>query len=80
MLAVMLIVCGGLLMLFGVLMLGGWLSGKSNWFDAGVYDRAEAAKKDRKYLDLYFFYFFTIIVLPLLVGGLLIIFGLRRLG
>jgi hypothetical protein len=76
MVAGILIAVGVVLMLFGVVMLGGWVAGKSNWFDSGVFDRAGTSKTDRQFLDLYFV---AIVLAPLFFGGLLIVLGLRTL-
>ena len=75
MLAGMLIIAGSVLMLFGVLMLSGWLGGKSAWFDAGVYDRPGSSKTDRMFLDLYFL---AMVIAPLLIGAIMIVLGLRH--
>jgi len=71
-----LIACGGALMLLGVIMLGGWVSGKSNWFDAGVYDRQGSTKNDR--MSLYVT-FVAMVLAPLLSGALIIAYGLYTL-
>ena len=76
MLAGILIIVGAALTLFGAVMLGGWVAGKSNWFDSGVFDRAGTSKTDRQFLDLYFV---AIVLAPLFFGGVLIVFGLRSL-
>ncbi|HUU58012.1 MAG TPA: hypothetical protein VMZ50_00600 [Phycisphaerae bacterium] len=70
-----LIVIGLVVMLFGVLMLAGWTSGKSRWFGAEVYDRAGNTKTDRMFLHLYFV---TKVLLPLLLGATLLVYGLRQ--
>jgi hypothetical protein len=72
-----LIVIGAILMVAGTVMLLGWVSGKSNWFDAGVYDRQGASKTDRQFLNLYFL---ALVIAPLLVGATLIVYGLRWYG
>ena len=71
-----LIACGGALMLLGVIMLGGWVSGKSSWFDAGVYDRQGSTKNDR--MSLYVT-FVAMVLAPLLSGALIIAYGLYTL-
>ena len=76
MLSAALIAGGAALMLFGALMIAGWIGGKSTWFDAGIFDRQGATKTDRQFLSLYFF---TFVIAPLMVGAMLIIFGLQRL-
>ncbi len=76
MLSIILIVVGGILMGFGVLMLSAWVSGKSTWFDAGVYDRRGTTMNERQFLNLYFV---SMVLAPLLGGAILIVFGLRRL-
>lgn len=76
MLAIALIAVGVVLMLVGVITLAAWVSGKSSWFDAGVYDRQGETKTDRQYLDLYFV---ALVIAPLLVGALLIVLGLQQL-
>lgn len=75
MLGAVLILIGAALMVFGAIMLIGWVGGKSRWFDAGVYDRAGTSKTDRQFLDLYFI---AIVIAPLLFGAILIVFGLRQ--
>ncbi|MFA6134180.1 MAG: hypothetical protein WC869_09230 [Phycisphaerae bacterium] len=74
MLGVILIIAGILLMLLGMLMITGWVNGKSSWFDSGVYDRQGSTKTDRQFLDLYFI---VLVIAPLLVGAMLIVFGLQ---
>lgn len=74
MLAIFLIAAGTVMMVFGSLMIAGWVGGKSSWFDVGIFDRQGTTKTDRQFLDLYFF---TFVIAPLLVGALLIIFGLQ---
>ena len=76
MLGAALIFIGTVLMFLGILLLAGWVSGKSAWFDPGVYDRQGSSKNDRQFLDLYFI---AIVLAPLLVGALLIVFGLREM-
>jgi hypothetical protein len=76
MLGAILIVVGGALMLGGGVMLAGWTSGKSRWFDAGVFDRSGASKTDRQFIDLYFM---ALVLAPLLGGALMIVVGLRKL-
>jgi hypothetical protein len=71
------IVIGAILMVGGTVMLIGWVSGKSNWFDAGVYDRQGSSKTDRQFLNLYFL---ALVIAPLLVGATLIVYGLRWYG
>ncbi|MFP3938302.1 MAG: hypothetical protein ACLFVW_08160 [Phycisphaerae bacterium] len=72
-LGMVLIAAGALSMAGGVLLLLGWVSGKSTWFDSAVFDRPGASKNDRQYLDLYFS---ALVLAPLLGGGLMIAFGL----
>ena len=75
MLAAALIIGGAVVMLAGVVMLVGWTTGKSRWFDAGVYDSPGARKTDRQFLYIYF----MAMVLSLLLGGaIMIVFGLRH--
>ena len=62
-------------MLLGAIMTAGWVSGRSTWFDAGVYDRQGATKNDRQFLDLYFI---ALVIAPLMIGALLIVFGLQQ--
>jgi len=66
---------GTVMMLFGVVMLMGWVSGKARWIDRGVYDREGSSKVDRLLLDVYFL---ATVVMPLLCGGILIVIGLRQ--
>ena len=71
------LIAGGLaLMVLGIILLGGWLGGKSHWFDPGVYDRSGASKVDR--MSLYVT-FIAMVLAPLLLGALLIAYGLRTL-
>jgi hypothetical protein len=76
MLGAILIAVGGALMLGGGVMLTAWTSGKSRWFDAGVFDRSGASKTDRQFIDLYFM---ALVLAPLLGGALMIVVGLRKL-
>jgi len=69
-----LVVSGAVLMGLGVVMLIGWVGGKSRWFDEAVYDRRGSSKVDRQFLDLYFL---AIVIAPLLGGAIMIVFGLR---
>jgi hypothetical protein len=73
---VLLIVIGAALMVLGVILVGGWVGGKSDWFDAGVFDRRGGSTTDRQFLNLYFL---VMVVAPLLVGAILIVYGLRKL-
>ena len=75
MVAAVLIVAGAASMLAGSVMLVGWVSGKSGWFNAGVFDRAGNTKNDRQFMDLYFV---AMVIAPLLGGAVLIVFGLRE--
>jgi len=72
---VLFILIGAVLMIVGVIMLVGWVGGKSTWFDAGVYDRQGSSKTDRQFLNLYFLVF---VIAPLLVGATLIVYGVRK--
>ena len=72
-LGVVLIAAGGACMAGGVVLLLGWVGGKSAWFDSAVYDRPGASKNDRQFLDLYFA---ALVIAPLLAGALMIAFGL----
>jgi len=74
MLNVLLAVAGVAMMVFGAVMLNGWLGGKSKWFDEDIFDRAGTTKNDRQFLDLYFI---VIVITPLLAGAFLIVYGLR---
>ena len=76
MMGAVLIVCGVASMLLGVLMLSGWVGGKSTWFDSAVFDRRGGSKTDRMFLYLYFL---AMVVVPLLAGGILIAYGLSKL-
>jgi hypothetical protein len=71
-----LIACGVASMLLGVLMLIGWVGGKSGWFDSAVYDRRGGSKTDRMFLYLYFL---ALVIAPLALGALLIVLGLQEL-
>jgi hypothetical protein len=70
------IAVGAVLMILGVLMLTGWVAGKSRWFDPAVYDRRGGSKTDRMFLYLYFL---AIVISPMALGALLIILGLQEL-
>lgn len=76
MLGAILIVVGATLATLGAVMLVGWTAGKSTWFDAGVYDRRGSTVNDRQFVNLYFM---AVVLAPLLIGGILIIFGLLEL-
>ena len=76
MLGVALIMAGAIAMLVGAIMLSAWVSGRSTWFDAGVYDRPGGFKTDRQFLILHFM---AMVLAPLLGGGILIVFGLSEL-
>jgi hypothetical protein len=67
---------GAVLMLAGIATLRGWISGKSDWFDASVYDRTGATKSDRMLL---YVTFVAMVLTPLLAGAILIGYGLHRL-
>ena len=67
---------GIVLMLTGALTLAAWEGGKSKWFDPEVFDRPGNTINDRQYLNLYFLFR---VVVPLLGGGILIVYGLRKL-
>jgi hypothetical protein len=71
-----LLAAGAVLMLVGVLMLNGWVSGKSGWFDPAVYDRRGGSKTDRMFLYLHFL---AIVICPMALGALLILLGLQKL-
>lgn len=76
MLGALLIAAGAVLMALGVAVLLAWTGGRSTWFDSGVFDRRGSTFSDRQLLTLYFT---ALVVAPLLIGGLLIILGLREL-
>jgi hypothetical protein len=67
---------GAVLMIVGALTMRGWLVGKSNWFGAEVFDRAEASKPDRMLL---YVTFVAMVLAPLICGALLIVYGLHSL-
>ena len=75
MLPIILIAAGGVLMLFGVIMLVAWVGGQSRWLDAGVLDRQGSSKNDRQFLDLYYV---SIVLAPLLCGAILIVLGIHK--
>jgi hypothetical protein len=70
-----LIAAGAVLMLAGVFLLSAWLSGKPAWFDTGAFDRRGATKTDRQFINVYFV---ALVLAPLLVGAILIVYGLTR--
>ena len=70
------IALGVLLMGFGVVMVGGWLGGQSDWFGAEVFDRLASSKSDRWLL---YITFVALVLAPLFGGALMIIFGLHYL-
>ncbi|HUT61424.1 MAG TPA: hypothetical protein VNA25_26555 [Phycisphaerae bacterium] len=76
MLGGILIAAGAMLVTLGAVMLVGWTAGKSTWFDSDVFDRRGSTVNDRQFVNLYFI---AIVLAPLLIGGILIIFGLREL-
>ena len=73
---IILIVAGGVLMLFGICMLWGWVDGKAGWFDVSVFDRSGSSKTDRQFLDLHYI---AIVLAPLLVGVIMLAYGLQGL-
>ena len=75
MLPVILILCGAALMLAGVVMLIGWISGRAAPRGLGILDRRGSSKPDRQLIDLY--YIVTVLG-PLLCGAVMLAFGLRR--
>jgi hypothetical protein len=77
MLGIILVLVGAGLMLVGLIMLGGWVGGRSGRVGRGVLDRQGDSKNDRQFLALYFV---GLVVAPLLGGAILIAFGLRHLG
>lgn len=77
MLGIILVLVGAGLMLVGLVMLGGQVSGRSGRVGQGVLDRQGDSKNDRQFLVLYFF---ALVVAPLLGGAILIAFGLRHWG
>ena len=76
MLGIGLIIIGAGVMTAGVLMLGGWVSGKSGSTGGWLYDRLGETKTDRQILYLYFV---GTVVLPLLAGATMVLFGLHHL-
>ena len=68
-----LIASGAGVMLFGVVMVVGWISGRSAWFGPGVFDRVDNPMSDRWLL---YVTFVAVIPGPLLAGALLIVYGL----
>lgn len=68
------LISGVALMLFGTVMVGGWLSGKAAWFGIGVYDRVAGTKSDRWLL---YVTFVALVLAPLLSGAFMILYGLR---
>jgi len=77
MLGPVLVLFGVGLMFMGSVMLAGWVSGKSRWFNASVYDRQGVSKTDRMFIDLYFI---SMVLAPLLAGAIIIVVGLLRLS
>ncbi len=69
-----LVAAGFLLMVTGAVVMSAWLSGKSRLFDASVLSRRGDTVDDRRYMN---FYFFALVLTPLLGGGIMIVFGLR---
>ena len=76
MLGIVFIVAGVSIMLFGVIMLWQWTGAARRWFNAESYDQPGETKNQRQYIDLFFL---ATVAAPLLFGGMLIVFGLRRL-
>ncbi len=72
MLAIALLISGGVLMLTGVLMLWEWLSGNSPLFDAN----SSWGQADWLLLDIRFI---AMVIAPMLFGAILIVFGMVRL-
>ncbi|HUS47638.1 MAG TPA: hypothetical protein VM098_05935 [Phycisphaerae bacterium] len=75
MLGPILVLVGAGMMLSGSVMLAGWVSGKSRWFNASVYDRQGCSKTDRMFIDLYFI---AMVLAPLLGGAIVIVVGLLK--
>lgn len=75
MLGMIFTIVGAVLMVIGLIVLVGWVSGRSRLARA-VLDRAGDSKTDRQFLGLYFI---VLVLVPLLGGALLIAIGLRRL-
>lgn len=71
-----LIVVGAVLMIIGMITMGGWISGQSAWFRSDVYDRAGGSKDDRWLL---YATFLAMVLAPLLVGSILIVYGVQML-
>jgi len=76
MMAWILIAAGAALMLLGIAAIGAWIGGKGQWFDGGGYDRRGTSKTDRQLLDVCFI---ALVIAPLLIGAVLIVFGLRTM-
>ena len=67
------IAAGAVLMILGVFSSTSWVSGKSRWLDSDDFDRRGTTLNDRQYLRLYFV---ALVIAPLLVGAILIVYGL----
>ena len=73
---------GAVLMVLGVVMLLSWMSGKANWFDQEVVDRKGDSTPQRRFVDLLFLslYFLALVIVPILAGATMIVYGLVQLG
>ena len=63
------------MMVFGAIRITAWSAGKNAWFDRDYYDRRGDTFNDRVFLDLYFL---AAVVAPLLIGGILVVWGLQQ--
>lgn len=75
MVSILVLIAGCGLMGFGFFMLYAWVGGRGGWFDTGVFDRSGASKNDRQFIDLYYV---AIVLAPLLIGAILLAYGLRK--
>jgi hypothetical protein len=73
---------GAVLMVLGVVMLLSWMSGKANWFDQEVLDGKGDSTPQRRFVDLLFLslYFLALVIVPILAGATMIVYGLVHLG
>ncbi len=73
MLGPILIAAGIVLMILGVISSTYWVSDKASWLNADSADRPGGTLNERQYIRLCFV---ALVIAPLLVGAILIVYGL----
>jgi tetrahydromethanopterin S-methyltransferase subunit D len=71
-----LLVLGAALLGVGAVALVSWAGDRSGWFDLRIWPRQSSARKG---MIPMWFYFFSVVVAPLLVGGTLVVYALRKM-